>query len=119
MPLFDPTTLAIKIGRKHLYNTHLNSGLGQIACASCHVDGRIDRLAWDLGDPSGSIKPFSGNCGGGGCQNWHPMKGPMTTQTLQDIIGKEPHHWRGDREGRRDWRLTTARMARTAFKSSC
>ena len=27
------------------------------------------------------------------------MKGPMTTQTLQDIIGKEPHHWRGDRNG--------------------
>ena len=28
-----------------------------------------------------------------------PQKGPMTTQTLQDIIGKEPHHWRGDRDG--------------------
>jgi hypothetical protein len=23
----------------------------------------------------------------------------MTTQTLLDIIGKEPHHWRGDRDG--------------------
>jgi hypothetical protein len=23
----------------------------------------------------------------------------MTTQTLQDIIGREPHHWRGDRDG--------------------
>jgi hypothetical protein len=30
--------------------------------------------------------------------NFHPMKGPMTTQTLQDIIGHEPFHWRGDRE---------------------
>ena len=27
------------------------------------------------------------------------MKGPMLTRTLQDIIGKEPHHWRGDRDG--------------------
>lgn len=27
------------------------------------------------------------------------MKGPMMTQTLQDIIGKEPLHWRGDRTG--------------------
>jgi len=27
------------------------------------------------------------------------MKGPMLTQTLQDIVGKEPHHWRGDRTG--------------------
>ena len=31
--------------------------------------------------------------------DFHPMKGPMTTQTLQDIIGHEPHHWRGDRAG--------------------
>jgi mono/diheme cytochrome c family protein len=27
------------------------------------------------------------------------MKGPMTTQTLQDIVGHEPFHWRGDRDG--------------------
>jgi hypothetical protein len=27
------------------------------------------------------------------------MKGPMLTQTLQDIVGKEPFHWRGDRDG--------------------
>ena len=27
------------------------------------------------------------------------MKGPMVTITLQDIIGHEPFHWRGDREG--------------------
>ncbi|MEK6675647.1 MAG: hypothetical protein AABZ47_08340 [Planctomycetota bacterium] len=99
VPLFDPSPSAIKIGRKHLYDTHRNSGLGHIACASCHVDSRIDRLSWDLGDPSGSVKPFNQNCAGGGCQSWHPMKGPMTTQTLQDIIGKEPHHWRGDRNG--------------------
>jgi hypothetical protein len=36
---------------------------------------------------------------GAGFQPFHPMKGPMTTQTLQDIIGKEPLHWRGDRGG--------------------
>jgi hypothetical protein len=35
----------------------------------------------------------------GNFPDWHPMKGPMLTQTLQDIIGKEPHHWRGDRDG--------------------
>ena len=29
----------------------------------------------------------------------HTMKGPMTTQTLQDIIRHEPFHWRGDRDG--------------------
>ncbi|MFQ5425423.1 MAG: hypothetical protein ACE5F9_15770, partial [Phycisphaerae bacterium] len=95
----DPTPVAIRLGRKHLYDTHRSSGLGHIACASCHVDARMDRLAWDLGDPSGQMKPFNQNCPDGGCQDWHPMKGPMTTQTLQDIIGNEPFHWRGGREG--------------------
>lgn len=97
--LFDPTPQAIKIGRKHLYDTHKNSGLGQASCASCHIDSRTDRLAWDLGDPAGEMKEFNQNCPDGGCSDFHPMKGPMTTQTLQDIIGKEPHHWRGDRDG--------------------
>jgi YVTN family beta-propeller protein len=102
--LYDPTPAAIRDGRHVLYNTHENSGLGHIACASCHVDARMDRLAWDLGDPSGLMKVFNQNCNAGlplgpACEDWHPMKGPMTTQTLQDIIGKEPHHWRGDRDG--------------------
>lgn len=99
---FDPSPPAVKIGRKHLYDTHRNSGLGQASCASCHLDGRLDMLAWDLGNPRGEMEPFDQNCNGdpgGACQDWHPMKGPMTTQTLQDIIGKEPHHWRGDRDG--------------------
>jgi DNA-binding beta-propeller fold protein YncE len=97
--LHDPSGPAIKIGRKHLYNTHSTSGLGHIACASCHVDARMDRLSWDLGNPAGTMSPFDQNCMQGSCQPWHPMKGPMTTQTLQDIIGKEPHHWRGDKDG--------------------
>ncbi|MFI4897549.1 MAG: GC-type dockerin domain-anchored protein [Phycisphaerales bacterium JB059] len=98
-PHHHPTPPAIKVGRKHLYDTHKNSGLGQASCASCHIDARTDRLAWDLGDPSGEMKAFNQNCPDGACSDWHPMKGPMTTQTLQDIIGKEPHHWRGDRDG--------------------
>ncbi|MBL9031873.1 MAG: beta-propeller fold lactonase family protein [Phycisphaerae bacterium] len=111
VPFYDPTPTAIKVGRKHLYDTHKTSGLGQASCASCHVDGRLDRLAWDLGDPSGAVKQLTGQNLGAGLpglspgtanpafQPWHPMKGPMTTQTLQDIIGKEPLHWRGDRAG--------------------
>lgn len=105
--LFDPTPVAIATGRQHLYDTHETSGLGQAACASCHTDARMDRLAWDLGDPTGEMKSTAGaNLGywnetlmSGFDSAWHPMKGPMVTQTLQDIIGKEPHHWRGDREG--------------------
>jgi hypothetical protein len=75
------------------------------------VDARFDRLAWDLGDPQGAPKPLAGlNLGAGipglfpgtttpAFAPFHPMKGPMTTQTLQGIIGVEPHHWRGDRLG--------------------
>ena len=116
VPLHDSTPELIRAGRPHLYNTHHTSGLGQASCASCHVDARKDRLAWDLGDPSGTMRgipsvninnpgPNEVNRGAGvpgldnGMQAFHPMKGPMTTQTLQDIIGKEPHHWRGDRSG--------------------
>jgi hypothetical protein len=77
------------------------------------VDGSNDRLAWDLGDPSGSsvtVSTANRNLGQGlfglepgttttAFQNYHPMKGPMTTQTLHAIIGMEPFHWRGDRMG--------------------
>ncbi|MBZ4417937.1 YncE family protein [Myxococcus sp. RHSTA-1-4] len=102
VPFFDPSPAAIKAGRKHLYDTHKTSGLGHLSCASCHVDARMDKLAWDLGDPSGTVKALDGQNLGMGLpmppfESWHPMKGPMTTQTLQDIIGKEPLHWRGDR----------------------
>ena len=104
---FDPTPVAIKKGRKHLYDTHETSGTGVVSCASCHIDARMDHLAWDLGDPSGAMKVVdnSQNLGANvpllnaGFEDWHPMKGPMLTQTLQDIVKKEPHHWRGDRDG--------------------
>ncbi len=97
-PFFDPTPLSIKLGRPLLYDTHDTSGLGQASCASCHIDGRTDFLAWDLGDPSGTMKVFNQSCSTPSCGDWHPMKGPMVTQTLQGIVGTEPLHWRGDRE---------------------
>jgi DNA-binding beta-propeller fold protein YncE len=101
--VFNPLPAAIRAGRPFLYDTHRTSGLGQAACASCHVDARIDRLAWDLGDPSQPPAPFDQNCVTTiavlPCQPFHAMKGPMTTQTMQDIIGHEPFHWRGDRAG--------------------
>ncbi len=110
---FDPSPAAIRAGRKHLYDTRASSGLGQIACASCHIDARIDHLAWDLGDPSGaSVELHDRNrgadnplvldskiAGRGAFEPFHPMKGPMVTQSLQAIIGLEPLHWRGDRGG--------------------
>src|SRR5204863_5388479 len=38
--------------------------------------------------------------------NYHPIKGPMVTQTLQDIVGHEPFHWRGDRNGLEEFNPT-------------
>ncbi|MBK8284647.1 MAG: YncE family protein [Ahniella sp.] len=100
LPFFDPTTTAVRLGRPMLYDTHATSGLGQAACAGCHVDARTDFLAWDLGDPSGEMKAVNQTCvqGPGNCRPWHPMKGPLVTQSLQGIVGTEPLHWRGDRE---------------------
>ncbi|MBL7646553.1 MAG: YncE family protein [Candidatus Hydrogenedentes bacterium] len=110
LSVFDPTPAAIRTGRKHLYDTHKTSGLGQIACASCHVDARMDRLAWDLGDPAGDLLQLTNRNLGGDIpglnedfQPFHPMKGPMSTQTFQGIIGQEPFHWRGDRLGLEDF----------------
>ena len=120
----DPTPPAVKAGRRFLFDTHLTSGLGQASCASCHVDGRSDRLSWDLGNPQGAVQAFDETCQApNGCIPWHPMKGPLTTQTLIGIIGNEPFHWRGEKNDLtefneafvalqgRDGQITAAEMA--------
>ena len=105
MSWYDPTPESIRKGRPFLYNTQLTSGTGHTSCASCHVDGRFDRLSWDLGSPEGRMTPidetisFAGRLVPDEVHPFHPMKGPMMTMTLQDIIGHEPFHWRGDRFG--------------------
>ncbi len=101
-PLYDSSPPEIKGGRPFLYDTHLTSGLGHVSCASCHVDARMDQVAWDLGNPAGEVTEFRGVCdfgigGGDDCEPPHPMKGPMTTQTLVGLFFGEPFHWRGDR----------------------
>ena len=96
--LFDPTPIEVAAGRRHLYDTRRTSGLGQASCASCHVDARMDRLGWDLGNPAGELSnPVINHQGTLVTNTFHPMKGVMVTQTMQDIIGHEPFHWRGDR----------------------
>jgi YVTN family beta-propeller protein len=90
---FDPTPVEITEGRGFLYDAKL-SGNGTGSCASCHVDGDMDFLAWDLGDPGGRMQTVTMN---GAEFPMHPMKGPMTTQTLRGLAGMQPFHWRGDR----------------------
>ena len=89
-------------GRPFLYDANLTSSNGEASCGACHVFADLDSLAWDLGDPSGVVQtntnesvPFELVVGG---NPYHPMKGPMTTQSLRGMADHGPMHWRGDRQ---------------------
>lgn len=90
----DPSPESVKFGRGFLYDAKL-SGNGMSSCASCHVDGGVDNLAWNLGDLNGRMSAVTDPVSGQTFQ-MHPMKGPMVTQTLQGLKGMGPFHWRGD-----------------------
>lgn len=90
----DPLPASVALGRRFLYDAKL-SGNGTFSCAACHVDGDVDGLAWDLGDPAGEmIQPPPNQPA---ATPMHPMKGPMATQSLRGL-DLPPFHWRGDRE---------------------
>jgi DNA-binding beta-propeller fold protein YncE len=117
--LHDASPAVVRDGRHFLYDGIDSSGHGDNACSSCHVSGDFDLLAWDLGDPTGSLAPYSTpndnvrfiTLGGVPCNpalpfcashaGFDPQKGPMTTQTLRAML--EPLHWRGDRATMNDF----------------
>ena len=90
----NPTPATIKQGRGFLYDAKL-SGNGTGACASCHPDGDMDHLDWNLGDPTGSMTSIVQE---GVTIQFHPMKGPMATQPLRGLLNLSPYHWRGDHQ---------------------
>lgn len=104
LKMFNPEPQSIVDGRPFLYDANFSSSNGEAACASCHIEADEDALAWDLGNPFGkqfenpnpnhpfapSLKPF------------HPMKGPMMTQSLRGMADHGPLHWRGDRTAAQD-----------------
>lgn len=89
---FNPEPESVRRGRRFLYDASL-SAHGDLACASCHLNAHRDGLAWDLGNPRGKLQTVNGLVP----SIFHPMKGPMTTQSLRGVVGNEPLHWRGDR----------------------
>lgn len=96
---YDPQPAAVRKGRRHLYNAK-KSGHGDNACASCHHFADQDDKAWDLGDAeatstSVNCNPFRAGAGA----PFHPLKGPMTTQSLRGLVDAGPMHWRGDKTG--------------------
>jgi YVTN family beta-propeller protein len=99
---YNPEPAVVRDGRPVLYDAPA-SGHGDAACASCHVFADFDSLAWDLGDPNGVVvdNPLVRVSvqGNNSLQDFHPMKGPMTTQSLRGMDGAGAMHWRGDRNG--------------------
>jgi YVTN family beta-propeller protein len=93
---FDPTPDDIVNGRKFFY-AGSTSGHGEEACASCHLFGDTDLLGWDLGNPLGDMQPKPPGMIDPLLQGYHPMKGPMMTQSLRGLPGTGLLHWRGDR----------------------
>ncbi|MDB4970237.1 MAG: hypothetical protein JWN44_5926 [Myxococcales bacterium] len=113
--MFNPEPASVTTGRRYLYDATFTSAHGDSACASCHIGGDKDELAWDLGNPGGvplaitalgdvmTVSPatiaallprfapiFKYNM---------PVKGPMTTQSLRGMDNHGAMHWRGDRNG--------------------
>jgi DNA-binding beta-propeller fold protein YncE len=109
--LANPELASITQGRKFLYDAQASSSNGEAACASCHMFGDTDHLSWDLGNPDGNVTKTPVNIkegvfaatvepninGTGDVTGLHPMKGPMSTQTLRGLINHGAMHWRGDR----------------------
>src|SRR5436309_451768 len=105
--MYNPEPPSVVAGRPFLYDTSFSSSHGDSSCASCHVNGDFDSLAWDLGNPDGSVQPVPGPfelqpSAFGLLDSHHPMKGPMTTQSLRGMANHGPMHWRGDRTGGND-----------------
>jgi DNA-binding beta-propeller fold protein YncE len=121
--MYNPEPDSVTRGRKYLYDATLTSAHGDSACASCHIGGDKDELAWDLGNPGGF--PLSITHASAAADTAHaniftidpgllsallppfaptflynmPVKGPMTTQSLRGMDNHGPMHWRGDRNG--------------------
>src|SRR5580692_4312277 len=51
----NPEPASVTEGRPMLYDATRFSGNGEAACASCHIFGDMDGLAWDLGNPDNPV----------------------------------------------------------------
>lgn len=86
----DLSTGFVRLGR-HLFSNARFSASQTTSCASCHVDGHSDGMAWELSkflDPEGTPAD----------QLAFPLdeKGPLTTQSVRRMEDGSPFHWRGE-----------------------
>jgi len=104
LTMYNPEPDKVVNGRPFLYDATTTSSHGDSSCGLCHVFADFDGLAWDLGNPddvvvnnpNDFVNPFLLPPAP---PVFHPMKGPMTTQSLRGLKGNGPMHWRGDRVG--------------------
>jgi len=120
LSLYNPEPAKVRDGRPFLYDASTTSSNGEASCASCHIFNDLDSLAWDLGNPDDEVienlNPFRvADPLGTSFPDHHPMKGPMTTQSLRGMANHGPMHWRGDRSGANDVPATGALNEKTAF----
>lgn len=105
--LHNPEPVSIIEGRRFLYDAVESSSNGEASCGSCHVFGQMDDLAWDLSDNTATSVILNPNPFNPVLDQimqfitpaFHPMKGPMVTQSLRGMDKQGPMHWRGDRSG--------------------
>lgn len=86
-----------RLGR-HLFANAKFSKSQTSSCASCHIDGHTDGLAWDL---SGFLDPE----GTPNNQLTYGMdvKGPLVTQSTRRMQDTGPYHWRGEKHTLNDF----------------
>jgi len=106
VPVHNPEPAPVVNGRPFLYDAAFTSSNGEASCSSCHIFGDFDSLAWDLGNPDDVVinNPIPVKIGplAGTFPDFHPLKGPMTTQSLRGMANHGSMHWRGDRTGGND-----------------
>jgi DNA-binding beta-propeller fold protein YncE len=101
-PLHNPEPQHVINGRPFLYDAIGTGSNGEASCASCHPFGDMDDLAWDLGNPDDDVVENTNSIlvsSPGVPNEFHPIKGPMATQSLRGMVSAGPQHWRGDRQG--------------------
>ncbi|RYZ39298.1 MAG: hypothetical protein EOO71_20650 [Myxococcaceae bacterium] len=110
LPMFNPEPPSVVQGRPFLYDARTSSSHGDASCGSCHIFGDFDSITWDLGNPDGNVTAnanpvvpvlpeFGTDPTFGQDTAFHPMKGPLSTQSLRGMANQGPMHWRGDRTG--------------------
>jgi DNA-binding beta-propeller fold protein YncE len=94
---FEGVTEEERLGRHLFANANFSKSLTS-SCASCHIDGHLDGLAWDLGnflDPEGTPDD----------QLAYPLddKAALVTQSTRRMQDQAPYHWRGEKHGINDF----------------